>query len=78
VSSSNVQADISVWDLAALRRHFGDVYEFAHIGLTWYAWPHDGHLTRAITALAGEGLRARVIEDLGRPRPRVPAARAAS
>jgi len=70
------EPDIAVWDLPALRRKFGNYYEFAHIGLTWYAWPHDGHLTRAITARNGEELRAKIISDLGVPRPRVPHQRA--
>lgn len=62
---------MSVWDLPALRRKFGAYYELAHIGLTWYAWPHDGHLTRALTALDGARLRAKIIHDLART-PRIP------
>jgi len=68
--------DTAVWDLPALRRKFGNYYEFSHIGLTWYAWPHDGHLTRAITALTAEELRARIIADMAAPRPRIPRQRA--
>ena len=66
------QQDAAVWDLPALRRHFGHSYEFSHIGLTWYAWPQDGHLTRAITAMTGEELRTKIINDLGSPRARIP------
>lgn len=69
---NTVQADTIVWDLAALRRHYGIHYEISHIGLTWYAWPDDGHLTRAITALTGEELRAGIITDLSRPKTRIP------
>ena len=64
--------DATVWDLPALRRRYGEWYEIYHIGLTWYAWPHDGHLTRAITAGTGEKLRTRIISDLASPRPGIP------
>lgn len=70
-----VQADATVWDLPALRRHYGIHYEMSHIGMTWYAWPHDGHLTRALTALTAEELRRKIIADLSIPRPRIPGQR---
>ena len=69
-------ADTTAWDLPALRRHFGHSYEFSHIGTAWYAWPHDGHLTRAITARTGEELRTGIISDLASPGPRIPHQRA--
>ena len=77
VAFTGQPADTSVWDLPALRKHFGHSYEFSHIGLTWYAWPDDGHLTRAITARTGEELRTKIIKDLTAPRPRIPLARRA-
>lgn len=63
------------WDLLALRKHFGHSYEIVSIGMTLYALPHDGHLTCAIKADNGEGLRRKMIADLRIPRPRMAARR---
>lgn len=67
-TASDTEPDSTVWDLAALRRKFGRLYDIFPAGAVICAYREgpEGRVRLPLRAMTAEGLRAKILADIAR------------